>query len=257
MKISMIPIAFSLAVFAPLADATEFALQFTPNAGYRGLIVAGYRFSTDGKNVIGNCSYYTVSGGVSGKGGGTHGTTKVYAQTCTWDLNGNLVPGGVKPGLPSIPLPIKVNGTQVIYAMNAAGDTTGTDLALPEHGFVSTPGPDYQWVTPQNHGILHHMVYTLSATLKSTGDMPLEVTAVQPSALFGKVTLVPPTDPKQTNCIGETKPGDSCTITVTYDPTKLTSPIGFILDTLRIDLTSNAGAGHDFIQAFTVIVPRK
>jgi len=254
MKSSMSLIALSLAVFAPLVGATEYPLQFTPNPGYRGLVVAGYTFSPDGQQVIGNCSYYTVSSGGSGKGGGSR-ATKTYAQTCTWDLNGNLI-SMVKGALP-IPVPLYVNGSQIIYAVNAAGDSTGADSVLPGKGFVSTPGAHYTWLTPQNHGVLQQMVYTLTATLTSDGDVPLDVTEVTPSALQGAVKLVQPADPNSTNCIGETKPGATCTITVQYDPTKLTSPIGLVLDTLRIDLTSNAGAGHDFMQVFTIVVPGK
>jgi hypothetical protein len=46
--------------------------------------------------------------------------------------------------------------------------------------------------------------------------------------------------------------GQTCSITVTYDDTKTN---GLASDTLRIDLTSNAGAVHDFIQNFTIIFP--
>ena len=59
--------AFCMAVFAPVAGAYNYPLQFSPNPGSRGLVVAGYQIV--GSQVIGNCSYYTVSGG-SGKGGG-------------------------------------------------------------------------------------------------------------------------------------------------------------------------------------------
>lgn len=61
-------LAFCLVLFAPLAGAYEYPLQFNANPGYRGLVVAGYQFL--GTDVVGNCSYYTVSGGGSGKGGG-------------------------------------------------------------------------------------------------------------------------------------------------------------------------------------------
>jgi len=37
-------------------------LHFTPNPGYRGLVVVRYKFSADGSHVIGNCSYYTITG---------------------------------------------------------------------------------------------------------------------------------------------------------------------------------------------------
>jgi hypothetical protein len=50
--------------------AYEYKLQFTPQAGARGLVVAGYQF--DGGTVVGNCSYDTVS---AGSGRGSHGKT--------------------------------------------------------------------------------------------------------------------------------------------------------------------------------------
>ena len=61
---------------------------------------------------------------------------------------------------------------------------------------------------------------------------------------------------KSTTCIGETLVGDTCTITMTYDDTGVTSPIGLVLDTLRIDLTSNAGGAHDFIEFFVLVLPQ-
>jgi len=76
MKGSLSLLAFCLPLFAAVAEATEYPLQFTPNAGYRGLVVAGYRFENN--EVVGNCSYYTVSS--SG--------TLTFDQTCRWDLSG-------------------------------------------------------------------------------------------------------------------------------------------------------------------------
>jgi hypothetical protein len=236
MKGSLSLLAFCLLLFAAVAEATEYPLQFTPNPGYRGLVVAGYQFQ--GNEVVGNCSYYTVSS--SG--------TLTFAQTCRWDLSGNLL--SITPGAPAVPPPISIKGTEVVYAVDANGDTTGTDSALPEHGFVSTPGAHYTWLLPQNPFVLQQKVYTLSATLKSDGELPLDITAVTPSALHSTVTL------KSTTCIGETKVGDTCTITVTYDDTGVTSPIGLVLDTLRIDLTSNAAGAHDFIEFFVLVLPK-
>jgi hypothetical protein len=60
MKGSLSLLAFCLLLFAAAAaEATEYPLQFTPNPGYRSLVVAGYRFESN--EVVGNCSYYTVS----------------------------------------------------------------------------------------------------------------------------------------------------------------------------------------------------
>src|SRR5579871_5284672 len=106
MKRSIILLMFCGAVLAQLAAAYEYPLQFTPNAGYRGLIVAGYAFV--GNTVVGNCSYYTVSG-ASGKGGGTRGKITNYNQTCTWDRFGNLLT--VQPGAPVAPPPLYMDSS--------------------------------------------------------------------------------------------------------------------------------------------------
>jgi len=244
MKKSIGLAAFCLLGLVRLGTAYEYALQFKPNAGYRGLVVAGYKFVGD--TVVGNCSYYTVSGG-GGKGGNGGGAkAKTYAQTCTWDLHGNLLKMAV--GAPAVPKVMAIKGTQFIYAINANNDYTGTDSKLPERGFVSTPGSHYTWVTASHNAVLHQMVYTLTATLKSDGDMPVTFSGVQVSALKGATTL------KQTDCKGEVNVGDKCSVTVTYDPTKVTSPNGVANDTLRIDLTSDAGAANDFIETFTIIL---
>ena len=247
MKITIGLVVFSLLGIVRVALAYEYPLQFTPNPGYRGLIVAGYKFQ--GNNVVGNCSYLTVSSAASGKGGGGRAPVKVYAQTCTWDRHGNLL--SVTPGAPAIPRPIATKGSQIVFAIDANGDYTGTDIKLPQRGFVSSAGAHYTWLTPSNNAVLHQFVYTLTATLKSDGDLPVNISSVQVSALNGTATL------KQTNCDGDINVGDKCSITLIYDPTKLTGDNGLASDTLRIDLTSNAGEAHDFIQNFTVVLPEK
>jgi hypothetical protein len=68
------------------------------------------------------------------------------------------------------------------------------------------------------------------------------------SALHGVATL------KSTDCNGQIAVGSKCSITVTYDPTKLTGEDGRAADTLRIDLTSDAGEAHDFIQNLLVVL---
>jgi hypothetical protein len=198
-----------------------------------------------GSDVVGNCSYYTMSGG-SGKGGGGGGRVKNYAQTCKWDLHGNLL--SITPGAPKVPAPMYTKGTQVVYAVNANGDYTGTDMHLPERGFVSSAGSHYTWLTPSNNAVLRQIVHTLTATLKSDGDVPVDISSVMVSALHGVATL------KSTDCNGQIAVGSKCSITVTYDPTKLTGEDGRAADTLRIDLTSDAGEAHDFIQNLLVVL---
>jgi hypothetical protein len=239
--------AFWLLGVAQVAMAYEFPLQFKPNAGYRGLVVAGYSFQ--GTNVVGTCSYFTVSGGGSGKGGGGRGKIKSYAQTCTWDLQGNLL--SITPGAPKAPTPVATKGDQIIYAIGASGDYTGTDKKLPERGFVNSAGAHYTWVTPNNTApLLGSFAYTLTVTLKSDGDVAVNISKVKVSALNGDAKL------KNTDCEGAVDVGKTCSVTLTYDPSKLTG-VDEVTDTLRIDLTSDAGAASDFSQNFIVILSNK
>ena len=243
MKTTMGLVSFCLVLFAPLAGAYEYPLQFTPNPGYRGLVVAGYQFQ--GSDVVGNCSYYTVSGG-SGKGGGG-GHAKYYNQTCTWDLHGNLL--SVVPGAPLVPPPLSTTDNLTVYAVDVSGNVTGSDSKLLGQGFVNSQGSHYTWLTPMNSAVLKQTVYTLVATLQSDGDMPVNISAVVPSALHGIATL------NSTTCIGSITVGATCSISVTYDPTQLTGSNGLAFDTFRIDLTSDAGASHDFVQNCTIVLP--
>jgi hypothetical protein len=241
-------VAFSLLGIAQVAFAYEYPLQFKPNPGFRGLVVAGYYFQ--GADVVGNCSYYTVSGGGgAGKGGGARGHLKNYAQTCTWDRHGNLL--SIKPGAPAAPAPKYTKGSLIVYALDTNGDYTGTDRQLPERGFVSSAGAHYTWLTSSSHALLQPIVYTLTATLKSDGDVPLDISSVTVSALHGSATL------EKTDCERQIPVSDKCSVTLTYDPTKLTSATSLATDTLRIDLTSDAGEANDFIQDFTIILPQK
>jgi hypothetical protein len=196
--------------------------------------------------VVGNCSYYTVSGG-SGRGGGG-GAIHSFDQTCTWDLYGNLL--SIVPGAPAVPAPLYINGTQVVYAVDGNGDFTGTDTVRPDRGFVNTPGTHYTWLTPNQNAVAVQMVYTLVVSLQSDGDSPVNITAVQPTALLGATAL------KSTTCIGQIAVGATCSVTLTYDPTALTSSAGLpVYDTLRVNLTSDAGEPNDFVQNFTIVLP--
>jgi len=226
----------------------EYPLQFTPGAGYRGLVVAGYQLvanSFGGYTVLGNCSYYTVQSG-SGRGGGYRTITTHHDQTCTWDLYGNLLT--VIPGAPVVPAPLSVNGTQTVYAANAQGVFTGSDSALRFGGFVYTPGSHFSWLTPNPYTVLSQTVYTVTATLKSDGDMPLSISSVQASALRGIVTV------SSNTCTGQIPVGSTCAVTVTYDPTRLRSATGLAYDTLDISVISDAGQFRDFVQSYTIVL---
>ena len=102
-----------LLFIAPVASAYEYHLQFTPQSGARGLVVAGYEFAGD--TVVGNCSYYTVS---ACSGRGCHIVTTYHYNTCTWDFYGNLL--NVTPGAPTAPAPLYQTGTEIVYATSGA-----------------------------------------------------------------------------------------------------------------------------------------
>ena len=233
-------------VLAGVAGAHEYPLQFTPNAGYRDLVVAGYRF--DGNTVVGNCSYHTAHAG-SGKGGGYHSLVTRYNQTCTWDLYGNLL--SVARGLPNEPPPLSINGAQTIYALNPTGASTGIDSKLPQGGFVDTPGSHYSWLTSNAYTVLQtQALYTVTATLSSDVDRSLIISAAEAGAVHAGAAVAGST------CIGETLVGATCSVTVIYDPTKLSSATGLAYDTLTIGVTSDAGQASDFVQSYTIVVKR-
>ena len=223
--------------------AYEYPLTFTPNPGARGLVVAGYAIV--GNTVTGNCSY---SINHAGSGRGARGSTTYYNQTCTWDLYGNLL--GITQGAPAVPAPMYVNGTQTVYGTGANGVYTGSDTALPmpNQGFVNTPGSHYTWLTPNAYKVIHQVPHSLTVTLSSDGDVPLNISDVAVSALHGKATLTGGT------CTGEIAVGATCAGTVTYDPSSLCSPpTGLSYDTLNISVTSDDGQATEFIQSGTII----
>ena len=226
-----------------IAAAHEYPLSFTPNSGARGLVVAGYQFQ--GNVVVGNCSYYT-SRSSGGRGG--HTIITHYYQTCSWDLYGNLL--GITAGAPVAPAPLYTSGTQTVYALGPSGSFTGSDTALTQHGFVNTPGSHYSWGTSNASAVIPQAPYHFVATLKSDGDIPLSVSAVDASAINAPVTL------GKSNCsVGPITVGATCVINVTYNPTKLCSPpSGLTYDTLTLRLTTDAGQASDFVQGYTIVM---
>src|SRR5260370_18050717 len=123
---------FTLVLLAAhVAYAYEYKLQFTPQAGARGLTVAGYQFS--GNTVVGNCTYYTVS---ACSGRGCHTTTTWHYNTCTWDLFGNLISLTPVSSAPVAPQPISTTGTEIVYAVSGTSSTVRDTTGL---AFVTTP----------------------------------------------------------------------------------------------------------------------
>ncbi len=246
MKILSHALAFCGVVFCGFASAYEFPLQFTPNPGGRNPVVAGYSFK--GSEVVGNCSYsITTSGG--GRGG--RSSTTYYYQTCTWDLYGNLL--SVAKGAPATPTPLYSKGTETVYAVNATGEYAGSDSSLaPNTGFVFTPAAEYTWDTPNGYAYPPQGAYTFSITLTSDGEHPLTISTVDVSTVRGGVATV-----NSSTCTGHViAPGATCSVTVTFDSSRMCSPngSGYAYDTLTVTPVSNAGQAREWVQSYTIAV---
>jgi hypothetical protein len=241
--------ALAGSVLAGPAGAYQYGLQFTPNYGARGLVVAGYTFS--GNTVVGNCSYYTVTGGGSGRGGGYHSHTTYYNQTCGWDLFGNLL--SMTPGAPTAPAPLSTSDGRTIYARNAAGDVTGVDAAGGNSGFVNTQSAQYAITTPSGGYVFlqNQKPVAVRLTLRSQGDFPLVVSKIDPAAQLAKLSVSGTTCQK-----APVKPGATCVIVLKYDPTNL--PPGddpyTAYDHLTVGIVSNSGQAPDFSESIEVAV---
>ena len=230
------------------AHAYEFQLQFTPNYGARNLVVAGYTF--DGSQVVGTCSYITVTGGGSGRGGGYHSTTTTYNQTCTWDLVGNLL--GVTAGAPLAPAPLSSANGLTVYSRDAAGDVTGIDTSR-GIGFVNTPSAQYAWLTKAGGYVFlaNQNPVTIELKLQNVGDRPLVISKIEPVATLARVSV------KATTCMkGMTKPGNGCAAFITYDPRGLAAGDNpyTAYDTLTVGIVSNSGVAPDFTESIEVPV---
>ena len=234
--------------FAHVASAYEYRLQFTPQSGARGLVVAGYEF--DGSTVVGNCSYNTTSP-CSGRGCRT--VTVHHYNTCTWDPYGNLL--SMTPGAPTAPAPLYQSGTEIVYATSGAS-STGLDTRT--FGFVDTPSAHYTWQTPNgSYAVIPDAAYPITATLISDGDFDLSFAgATVGSQTFG--TLTPTAGDAtvaDTTCGSAVPTGTTCTVTISYDPTTIVctySPYGYAYTGIDLALATDAGTNKDFTQRFTV-----
>lgn len=249
MRRSAILAVLAVSCLAGPSGAYEYALQFTPNYGARGLTVAGYGFS--GNMVVGNCSYYTVTGGGSGRGGGYHSHTTYYNQTCAWDLSGNLL--SMTQGAPTVPTPLSAGGGLTVYARNAAGDVTGIDTAHGNTGFVNTPSAQYAFATASGGSVFlsNQNPVAVRLMLRNAGDLPLIVSGIDPVARLAKASVW------STNCQkAPVKPRATCAIVVKYDPRGL--PPGddpyTAYDSLTVGIVSNSGQAPDFSESIEVPV---
>jgi hypothetical protein len=242
-------LALALLGASSAAFSYEYRLQFTPQAGARGLSVAGYAFK--GQTVVGNCSYYTVS---ACSGRGCHPVTTQHPGTCTWDVYGNLL--SMVPGAPTAPAAIGQNGTEIIYARSGAS-STGSDTR--GYGFVDTPASHYSWQTLNGgYAVIPDKSYAVVATLVSDGDRDLVVSGatVKPqisgmvTATAGKAVIV-----SNTCATAPLPPGSTCTVKVSYRPQSIkctASPYGYAYTGITLSLVTNAGANTDFTERFTV-----
>lgn len=232
------------------AYAYEYKLQFTPQGGASGLVVAGYQFVLG--TVAGDCSYYTVS---AGSGRGSHGTTTYHYNVCSWDLFGNLVSLTPVSSAPVAPPPISETGTEIVYAVSGAS-STGRDTR--GFGFVNTPSSHYTWQTVNGgYAVIPYAVDSITATLISDGDYPLTVDgATVTPTVSGFYTPTPGTATVSATTCGSTVPaGTTCSVTVSYNPRTIKctgSPYGYAYTRIDLKLVTDAGANTDFTVGFTI-----
>lgn len=233
---------------AQLAHGYEYKLQFTPPAGARGLVVAGYGIT--GKSVTGVCNYYT-SYSTGGRGGRT--IVKHYYNACTWDLFGNLT--SMVPGSVATPPVLSTKGYEVIYAVVGTSQT-GSDTR--GFGFVNTPSAHYSWETPNGgYNVIGDSTFIFTVNLISDGDFPLVIdSATVQAAISGMVTTTAGTATITGNSCGSLlQAGSSCTVTVTYKPQTISctaSPYGFAYSNVDLTLVTDAGANPGFQEGFTI-----
>src|SRR5438552_7200723 len=225
---------------AHVAYAYEYKLQFTPQAGARGLTVAGYQFNSN--TVVGNCTYSTVS---ACSGRGCHSTTTYHYNVCSWDLFGNLISLTPVSIAPVAPQPISTTGTEIVYAVSGTS-STGRDTR--GFGFVSTPSSHYAWQTVNaGYAVIPYAVYTITATLISDGNFALNYAgATVSSAVSGYITPSPGTATVSgSTCTSSVPAGSTCSVTVAYNPTTInctSDAYGYAYTKIDLSLITNAGA---------------
>ena len=216
---------------AQVASAYEYHLQFTPQAGARNLVVAGYQFDAN-NDVVGNCSYDTSS---PCSGRGCHSVPVHHYNTCSWDLFGNLISLTPVSSAPVAPQPISQTGTEIVYAVSGTS-STGRDTG---------------------YAVIPYAVDAITATLISDGDFPLNLTgATVASFVTGAYTPSPGTATVSgRTCPSPVPVGSTCSVTVSYDPTTIVctySPYGYGYTKIDLSLVTDAGANTDFTERFTI-----
>src|SRR5262249_7426474 len=149
------------------------------------------------------------------------------------------------------PAPLYTSGNLTVYADDGNGDYTGVDSTPGVGGFVNSPSSHYTWQTSNAYQVIDQKRYTLTFTLLSDGDAPLNVFSVTSTATSGKIGK------HSTTCSGEIPVGQTCDVTLIYNPTRLCSPTGLAYNTLTIDVASNAPVANPFTQSFTIVLTPK
>ena len=223
-----------------------FPLQF--GATGTVLFVAGYTVDPVA-GVTGECDF-KVSHSGSGRGGGYKTITNYYLGICTWDLYGNLLSQTftttTQAPVPHPPDVVSVNGNQITYGTDDARDSTGQTTATT--GFVMHSTSDYVWTPVTQITTDAQTPVSFQATLTSTGNRNLRVVGSNLYTNTGEPVTV-----LDDSCVGQTIwVGQTCTMTLNYDPAGLVSETTTVLDAVHIDLTTNSGLAHPFTQSISV-----
>ena len=231
---------------AHMAYAYEYKLQFAPPSGANGVTVAGYQFNTN--TVIGNCSYYTSSGG-------RYSHPVWHYNSCSWDIFGNVLSMTAVSSAPVASAVLSTNGTEIIYASNGSSKT-GRDTR--GFGFVNTPSPHYSWQTTSGgYVVISDALLTVTVALVSDGDFPLDFYRASVSAsVFG--TLTPSSGSasvSSTTCPSSLSPGTPCSVTISYNPRTIVctaSPYGYGYTGIDLSVATNSGPSTDWTERFTI-----
>ena len=199
---------------------------------------------------------------------------RVYHCTAgTWDSIGNLLTSSTTTGACAANSPISTSGSEQVYAVSGS-ETAGFDTR--GFGFLAYPAPHYVWTggaanlfAPFGPGVSNQAAdggyivvpYTPPTTftleLLSDGDLPLSITGTVAQVFVsgygtvgtGKVTSV------TGDCLSAPlAPGLTCTLSVTFDPSTITTPAstGYGYNVMTLALASDAGALPDWSTHFTV-----
>lgn len=108
------------------------------------------------------------------------------------------------------------------------------------------------------YAVIPYAVYTITATLISDGDFPLDFDgATVTSSISGSYYTPSPGTAavSGSTCASAVAVGSTCSVTVSYNPTTIKctySPYGYAYTRIDLSLVTDAGANTDFTQGFTI-----